>query len=89
MEQDAYNLPALLALGTCYVNELDSQRALRTLKTWVQNNPKFHGLRIAVDDYSDGTLMDEVMQLMVQAQAFDPTDTDVKVRQRCRILSYS
>lgn len=48
------------ALGTSYVNELDSQRALHNLKAWVQHNPKYSGLEIAVDEYSDGTLMDEV-----------------------------
>ena len=79
VEQDAYNLPAVLALGVSNVNELDSQRALHTLKSWVQHNPKFHGLEIRVDEYSDGTLMDEVMQLMLQAENFDPTDSDVQV----------
>lgn len=48
------------ALGTSYVNELDSERALHNLKAWVQHNPKYSGLEIAVDEYSDGTLMDEV-----------------------------
>ena len=48
------------ALGTSYVNELDSERALRNLMAWVQHNPKYSGLEIAVDEYSDGTLMDEV-----------------------------
>lgn len=48
------------ALGTSYVNELDSQKALHNLKAWVQHNPKYSGLEIAVDEYSDGTLMDEV-----------------------------
>ena len=42
------------------MNELDSQRALHNLKAWVQHNPKYSGLEITVDEYSDGTLMDEV-----------------------------
>lgn len=42
------------------MNELDSQKALHNLKAWVQHNPKYSGLEIAVDEYSDGTLMDEV-----------------------------
>lgn len=42
------------------MNELDSQRALHNLKAWVQHNPKYAGLEITVDEYSDGTLMDEV-----------------------------
>jgi hypothetical protein len=37
-----------------------SPRALRNLKTWVQHNPLYHGLEIKEDEYSDGSLMDEV-----------------------------
>eukprot|EP00903_Cladosiphon_okamuranus_P005606 g5578.t1 len=79
VEMDPYSLDALLALGTSYVNELDSQKALHNLKAWVQHNPKYSGLEIAVDEYSDGTLMDEVMQLMLQAQRWDATDADAHV----------
>lgn len=58
----SHSIPTHLvqALGTSYVNELDSERALRNLMAWVQHNPKYAGLEIAVDEYSDGTLMDEV-----------------------------
>ena len=45
------------------MNELDSQKALHNLKAWVQHNPKYSGLEIAVDEYSDGTLMDEVREI--------------------------
>lgn len=62
-----------------YVNELDSHKALATLKTWVKHNPKFHGLEIQLDEYSDGSLMDEVMQLMLQAERFEAGDPDVQV----------
>jgi peroxin-5 len=79
VEEDPYNLSALLALGVSNVNELNPQGALKTLKAWVQHNPKFHGLEIHVDEYSDGSLMDEVMQLMLQARAHDPSDSDVQV----------
>jgi peroxin-5 len=79
VEEDPYNLSALLALGVSNVNELNPQGALKTLKAWVQHNPKFHGLEIQVDEYSDGSLMDEVMQLMLQARAHDPSDSDVQV----------
>jgi len=61
-------LESLLALGVSYVNELNSERALRTLKLWVEHNPSFQSMAVEVDAYSDGTLMDEVMQLMVSAQ---------------------
>lgn len=53
-------------MGTSYVNELDSQRALSNLKAWVQHNPKYAGLEIALDEYSDGTLMDEVSVLCAE-----------------------
>nr|CCA20458.1 peroxisomal targeting signal 1 receptor putative [Albugo laibachii Nc14] len=79
IEEDPYNLDALLALGVSLVNEVDSQGALVALKSWVKHNPKFHGLEIRNDEYSDGSLMDEVMQFMLHAQAHDPEDTDVKV----------
>ncbi|TMW66497.1 hypothetical protein Poli38472_004262 [Pythium oligandrum] len=79
VEEDPYNLSALLALGVSNVNELNPQGALKNLKAWVQHNPKFHGLEIQLDEYSDGSLMDEVMQLMLQARAHDPADSDVQV----------
>lgn len=56
----SFTLRPAQALGTSHVNELDSQKALHNLKAWVQHNPKYSGLEIAVDEYSDGTLMDEV-----------------------------
>ncbi len=79
VEEDPYNLDSLLALGVSYVNELDSQKALANLKAWVSHHPKFQGMKIVEDAYSDGTLMDEVMQLMVQARNMDPADADVRV----------
>jgi len=79
VQEDPYNLEALLALGVSYVNELDSQRALTKLKAWVEHHPKFQGMDVMQDAYSDGTLMDEVMQLMLSAQKVDPTDPDVQI----------
>lgn len=76
---DPYNLDALLSLGTSYVNELDSVRALQTLRTWVSHNPRFQGLEVVQDEYSDGTLMDEVMQLMLAVAEFSPSDPQVQV----------
>ncbi|MAJ97150.1 MAG: hypothetical protein CMI56_00860 [Parcubacteria group bacterium] len=74
VERDPYNLDALLALGVSHVNELDQNNALRTLRAWVQHNPSFAGLEVEQDAYSDGSLMDEVMQLMLKAQAHSPND---------------
>lgn len=79
IECDPYNLEALLALGTSYVNELNSVKALETLRQWVEHHPKFQGIEIQQDEYSDGTLMDEVMQLMLQVEHFAPNDVDVLI----------
>jgi tetratricopeptide (TPR) repeat protein len=79
VENDSYHLDALLALGTCYMNELDSFKALETLKAWVAHNPSFAGLEVPQDAYSDGSLMDEVMQLMLAVSEYAPTDMDVQV----------
>lgn len=78
IDRDAYNLNALLSLGVSHVNELDSMHALHTLKAWIQHNPKFHGLVLVANENTDGNLMSQVMQLMLQAQSYDPTDIDVQ-----------
>jgi peroxin-5 len=76
---DPFNVDALLALGTSYVNELDSVKALEALRAWVTHNPRFEGLKVEVDEYSDGTLMDEVIQLIMAAAAHAPDDADAQV----------
>jgi len=78
VEHDAYHLNALLELGVSYVNELDQQKALKNLKAWVVNNPNFQGLEVAQDPYGDGSLMDDVMQLMLKAAEWAPHDSDVQ-----------
>jgi peroxin-5 len=77
LEIDPYHLDALLGLGTSYVNELDSIRALSTLRSWVQHNPAFYGLKLEEDEYTDGTLMDEVMQLMLAASTHATSGDEV------------
>jgi peroxin-5 len=77
VEHDAYNLDALLGLGVSYVNELDHANALKNLKAWVINNPAFVGLEVQKDEYSDGSMMDEVMQLMLKAAEWAPKDAGV------------
>ena len=83
VEEDPYNLDALLALGVSYVNELDKPRSLATLKKWVKHNPNFQGMNVQMDAYSDGSLEDEVMQLMISAQqaasANGGDDADVQI----------
>lgn len=78
LDRNNYNLKTLLALGVSYVNEMDHTQALKSLKTWVQHNPKFMGMEVQKDMYSDGTLMDEVMQLMLQAERHSAGDPGVQ-----------
>lgn len=79
IEEDPYNTEALLAIGTSYVNELDSVRALESLRAWVSHNPLFQGLKVEEDEYSDGTQIDEVMQLMLAVEAYSPDNEEVQV----------
>lgn len=79
IEYDPYNLNALLALSISYVNEVDYVLALKTLRSWLLHNPRFNGLQVHEDDYSDGTLMDEVMQLLLQAESYASDDVDVLI----------
>ena len=82
LDVDPFNLAALLSLGTSYVNELNSAQALACLKSWVRHNPKFFELDVPPDEYSDGSLMDEVTQLMMAVAEFDPLDVEVTLA-RC------
>ena len=77
VENDVYHLGSLLGLGVSYVNELNQQKALKNLKAWIIHNPKFAGLSIEADVYGDGSLMDEMMQLMIKAAEFSPNDPEV------------
>jgi peroxin-5 len=77
IELDPYNLKALLALGTSSVNEVNTVGALTALKSWIQHNPAFQELHVEVDAYSDGTMVDDVMQLMLAAAQVDPNNPDV------------
>lgn len=54
VENDPYYLDALLALGTSYVNEMEPLKALEALRAWVAHNPKFQGLSVEPDEFSDG-----------------------------------
>jgi peroxin-5 len=47
LERDPFSPETLLALGVAYVNELDHERAIETLKNWVSNHPLYAGM---VDD---------------------------------------
>jgi tetratricopeptide (TPR) repeat protein len=77
IDADPFNLPALLSLGASYVNELNPSQALLCLQSWVEHNPKFFGVDVRPDEYSDGSLMDAVTQLMLAVAEQDPQDTEV------------
>mmetsp|Transcript_18635 Transcript_18635/g.28782 ORF Transcript_18635/g.28782 Transcript_18635/m.28782 type:complete len:637 (-) Transcript_18635:59-1969(-) len=47
IERDPYSPETLLALGVAYVNELDHERAVETLKSWVANHPLYAGMDMA------------------------------------------
>jgi peroxin-5 len=49
------------------------------VQAWVQHHPKYYGLKIDNDAYSDGTMMDDVMQLMLKAAEWDNSDPQVHV----------
>lgn len=76
-QNDSVHLDALLALGVSYLNELDQDKALQNLKNWVMANPNFYGLSVESDLYGDGSLMDDVMQLMLKVAEWSPGDPDV------------
>lgn len=44
LERDPFSPETLLALGVAYVNELDHERAIETLKNWVANHPLYAGM---------------------------------------------
>ena len=70
VDADPYSLDALFALGVSYVNENNTEGALETMRAWIQHNPKFHGLEIELDAYSDGSLFDDVQQLMLKGNFY-------------------
>ena len=44
LERDPFSPETLLALGVAYVNELDHERAVETLRGWVANHPLYAGM---------------------------------------------
>jgi peroxin-5 len=78
LSHNSTHLPTLLAVGVSYVNELDHNNALKTLRSWVQNHPAFQHLEVENDIYSDGSMMDDLLQLMLKAEQHDPGNSDVQ-----------
>lgn len=77
MEIDPFNIAAQLDLGTSYVNELNTVGALTALQSWLKHNPALQDVKTEVDAYSDGTMIDDVTQLMLSAAAANPNNADV------------
>ena len=77
VENDPYSLDALLSLGVSYVNELNNEKALVNLKAWIQHNVKYADLEVVDDGYGDGSVLDDVQNLMLQALKLQPKDADV------------
>ena len=44
LERDPFSPETLLALGVAYVNELDHENAVETLRNWVGNHPLYAGM---------------------------------------------
>mmetsp|Transcript_36214 Transcript_36214/g.59060 ORF Transcript_36214/g.59060 Transcript_36214/m.59060 type:complete len:493 (+) Transcript_36214:3-1481(+) len=51
LERDPFSPETLLALGVAYVNELDHERAVESLRGWVANHPSYAGM---IDDVTGG-----------------------------------
>ncbi|KAL7539899.1 hypothetical protein ACHAXR_009698 [Thalassiosira sp. AJA248-18] len=56
LERDPFSPETLLALGVAYVNELDHERAIETLRGWVANHPLYVGM---MDNEGSGTGVEE------------------------------
>ena len=71
-EIDPYNLDSLIALGISCTNELDEQKALEHLKSWLQNNPDYSGIPAPEVVDREG-----VKGMYSMAEAINPMDADV------------
>jgi len=71
-EIDPYNLDSLLALGVSCTNELEEQKALEHLQSWLQNNPEYMGIPAPALVDREG-----VKGMYAHAETINPTDPDV------------
>lgn len=69
------NLEVLLSLGVSHTNELEQQEALKYLRGWLQNHPKYGSL-IPVDQIP-GLNHAEVAHLFHEAAQMSPEDADI------------
>lgn len=83
VDRDPYSQEAMLDLGVSYVNELDHNKALETLMSWITNNPKYAGMKLSDDLYGSGgpiaeshhsdPAFEEVQRLLLRALEYDPS----------------
>lgn len=78
VEIDPFNIAAQLDLGTSYVNDLNTVGALTALQNWLKHNPNLQDIKPQMDAYSDGTVLDDVTQLMLSAAASNPNNAEVQ-----------
>ncbi|KAF4662552.1 Peroxisomal membrane signal receptor PTS1 [Perkinsus chesapeaki] len=80
-DADPYNTDSLLALGVSLTNELDSYRALKILREWLQNHETYHGL-VQASTVDPQMLLDydflkkDVVSLLEKATQSRPQDSD-------------
>lgn len=85
LERDPFSPETLLALGVAYVNELDHERAIKTLKNWVANHPLYAGM--VGDDFGLNGRQDEDGEEDLYGNPDDgttPPTTNTDARQRMR-----
>ena len=79
VEIDPFNIAAQLDLGTSYVNDLNTVGALTALQNWLKHNPNLQDITTPnIDAYSDGTVIDDVTQMMLAAAAANPDNAEVQ-----------
>lgn len=74
-DADPSNLEVLLALGVSHTNELEQEEALRYLRGWLQNHPKYGTL--VPGDPAERLIPSEVENLFQEAARLSPEDSDI------------
>lgn len=93
IELDPYHLDALMMLGVSYTNDLESQRALGYLKTWLLHHPDYQSSSLEMSkqsineyeqfygdhasDHLDDNLHSQVTNMFLNAIRIKPTDPDI------------
>ncbi|KAL3774406.1 hypothetical protein ACHAW5_010479 [Stephanodiscus triporus] len=75
LERDPFSPETLLALGVSYVNELDHEKAIESLRGWVANHPLYAGM---IDDNIDANGVEEDLY----GSASSPEDETVDAQQQ-------